>query len=178
MIIAIDHSEHAHIISLIKQGDQDAFSVLYDKFSAAMYGVILKIVQHDMATAEDSLQDSFVKIWKNIQYYDEQKGSLFTWMLTIARNTALDKLSSLKSKQIQSLDSTVSIPSDQYRTNTDTIGLTEILGKLSPEFRSFIDLAYFKGMTQSEIAVYLNIPLGTVKTKTRAAMVELRKMMS
>ncbi len=178
MSTTLNHTDLSDLITRIQQGDRAAFSVLYDNFSAALFGVILKIVQQDTGIAEDSLQDSFIKIWKNIKHFDDKKGSIFTWMLTIARNTALDKLSSIKTKQIQSLDSTVSIPSEQYKTNTDTIGLQEILNKLSKEYLEVIDLAYYKGMTQTEIAEYLNIPLGTVKTKTRAAMIELRNMMS
>ena len=163
----------------MQSGDESAFAILYDRFSPALYGIILKIVRQDTHIAEDCLQDSFVKIWKHISGFDAQKGSIFTWMLTIARNTALDKLSSLKAKQIQSMDSTVSMEDKNYHTttNTDTIGLVEIIHKLDPEYQQLIQMAYYQGMSQSEISDQLQIPLGTVKTKTRAAMQVLRNKM-
>lgn len=176
----MDSTDLIQLIQHTQGGDRSAFSSLYDKFSPALYGVILKIVRKDIHVAEDCLQDTFVKIWKHIASYDAHKGSIFTWMLTIARNTALDKLSSLNSKQIHSMDSAVGIEETKYNTslNTDTIGLNDIMKKLDAEHQSLINMAYYQGMTQSEIADQLGMPLGTIKTKIRAAMLMLRNLMT
>ena len=176
----MDSQDIIQLIQSTQRGDKTSFGLLYDKFSPALYGVILKIVRQDIQVAEDCLQDSFVKIWKHLASYDAQKGSIFTWMLTVARNTALDKLSSLKSKQIHSMDSTVGMEEKNYHTttNTDVIGVADVVRKLEPEYQTLIHLAYYQGMTQSEIADQLNMPLGTVKTKTRAAMLMLRNIMT
>ena len=176
----MDSQDLIQLIQHSQNGDKSAFSSLYDKFSPALYGVILKIVRQDTHVAEDCLQDTFVKIWKNISSYDAQKGSIFTWLLTIARNTALDKLSSLKSKQIHSLDSTVGMEETKYNTflNIDTIGISDVMKRLHPEYQTLIHMAYYQGMTQSEIADQLGIPLGTAKTKIRAAMLSLRNIMT
>jgi RNA polymerase sigma-70 factor (ECF subfamily) len=164
------------LVQKIKSGEKKSFELLYDQYAPALYGIILKILQQDTASAQDSLQDSFVKIWKNIAAYDESKGSIFTWMLTIARRTALDKLDSIKNKKIQNLDSPVNIAQDQFQTHSsiDGIGVSELVNRLQPDHQILISLAYFQGYTQEEIAQKLNMPLGTVKTKTRAAMQELR----
>jgi RNA polymerase sigma-70 factor (ECF subfamily) len=176
----LDSQDLIQLIQHTQQGDKSAFSSLYDKFSPALYGVILKIVRQDTHVAEDCLQDAFVKIWKHISTYDAHKGSIFTWMLTIARNTALDKLSSLKAKQIHSLDSTVSIEETKYNTslNIDTIGISDVMKRLQPEYQTLINMAYYQGMTQVEIADELGLPLGTAKTKIRAAMLSLRNIMT
>lgn len=164
------------LVEKIKSGEKKSFEVLYDQYAPALYGVILKILQQDTASAQDSLQDSFVKIWKNISLYDSSKGSIFTWMLTIARRTALDKLDSIRNKKIQNLDSPVNIEHVQFHTHSsiDGIGVKELVNKLQPDHQILISLAYFQGYTQEEIAQKLTMPLGTVKTKTRAAMQELR----
>lgn len=164
------------LVERIKSGEKKSFEILYDQYAPALYGITLKILQQDAQSAQDSLQDSFVKIWKNISSYNESKGSIFTWMLTITRRTALDKLESIKNKKIQNLDSPVNIEQAQFHTHSsiDGIGVNELVGKLHPDHQMLISLAYFQGFTQEEIAQKLNMPLGTVKTKSRAAMQELR----
>jgi len=166
------------LVQKIKSGEKKAFEILYDQYAPALYGITLKILQQDVASAQDSLQDSFVKIWKNISSFDESKGSVFTWMLTIARRTALDKLDSIRNKKIQNLDSPVNIEQTQFHTHSsiDGIGVDELVKKLQPDHQILITLAYFQGYTQEEIAQKLNMPLGTVKTKSRAAMQELRNI--
>lgn len=150
---------------------------LYDRYGAALYGIALKIVR-DEGTAEDVVQDSFTKIWQNAKRYDATKGRLFTWMLNITRNTAIDKTRSAQSRQkIQELDSAV-YNNARMRTemSTDSIGLRKIVKRLDPKYRQMIDLAYFGGYTHKEIEEALNLPLGTIKSRLRIAMRELRKM--
>jgi RNA polymerase sigma-70 factor (ECF subfamily) len=137
----------------------------------------------DQEQSEDILQETFVKIWKNIDSYDESKGRLYTWMLNIARNLAIDhkRSRSFKSgEKNQSLDVSVNAvnSSGSAAFNTDRIGLKEMVAKLKPESQTIIELLYFKGYTQDEVSKELNMPLGTVKTRTRSALIELRKLMA
>lgn len=133
----------------------------------------------DEETANDVLQEAFVKIWNNIGQYDAAKGRIYTWMLNIARNTAIDKLRSkgevMRSK-IQTGDEIVNNAQRDRNTEQaiDTIGLRKMVADLRPEYEVIVSMAYFKGFTLDEIAKTLDIPLGTVKTRMRAAMQQLR----
>ncbi len=174
----INYTEE-ELVSLLKNKDMVAYNALYDNYSAALYGVIARVVPAE-EIAEDILQDVFVKIWKSIESYDKTKGRLYTWMLNIARNSSIDYARSKQSKldtKIQDIDNSVYEVNKQTSTamNTDTIGVKEEVVKLKDDYRILIDLIYFKGYTQEETAKQLNIPLGTVKTRVRAAIIELRK---
>jgi RNA polymerase sigma-70 factor, ECF subfamily len=169
------------LIILIREKNQYAFTYLYDNYSQALFGVINSIV-NDVVEAEDVLQKTFVKIWNNFDSYDSEKGRLYTWMLNIARNLAIDSTRSkhekIKSK-IQSTSENVYKFENNLRVednNYDTIGLNIILNGLKEDHRSIIDLAYFEGYTQEEISKKLNLPLGTVKTKVRQAILKLREL--
>ncbi len=151
-------------------------------YSQALYGVLFKIV-NDEEIARDLLQETFVKIWKNISNYDRQKGRLFTWMLNVARNTAIDTLRSKAFKtnnQNQDIENVVNIVDAQMNTSSqvDHIGLKEVVGKLKVEQQQIIDLLYFNGYTQEEAAKELNLPLGTVKTRSRSAIMQLRQLLN
>lgn len=157
-----------------------AFEYLYDNYSGAVYGIILKIVRSE-DFAQELLNDCFLKIWNKISDYDASKGRLFTWILNIARNSALDKLRSKEYKAKMKTDDVsenVSISDHQYSqaNNPDYIGVKEIVQQLPVEQQKLIHLMYFQGYSQSEIAEELNMPLGTVKTRVRAAMITLRKL--
>lgn len=147
-------------------------------YSAALYGVVLQIVKVE-EIAEDVLQEGFVKIWGSFHMYDASKGRLFTWMINICRNLAIDKIRSKQHRVSQRTDdithpSRAEFGSDSF--NPEHIGVKEITEKLKPEQKQIIDLMYFKGMTQSEIAEEFNIPLGTVKTRARSAIKTLGKL--
>jgi RNA polymerase sigma-70 factor (ECF subfamily) len=147
-----------------------------------LYGTVLKIV-HDEETAQDVLQEAFVKIWHNIGQYDTGKGRIYTWMLNIARNAAIDKLRSkgeIMKAKIQTGDDFVnnSGTSRKAELQTDTIGLRSMVASLRPEYHSIVELAYYKGYTLDEISKTLDVPLGTVKTRMRAAMKQLREKFS
>ncbi len=172
-------AEH-EIISLLLQKDERAFNYLYDNYAAAIYGVVIKIVCEKEYT-DEIMQDVFVRIWKNIQQFDREKGRLYTWMICLARNTTLDYV---KSKGFQNEQKNQEIPdsvnnSEQYATLSDVehIGMREVLSGLKQEWRILIELAYFKGYTQQEIAKDLDIPVGTVKTRMRNAFIELRVLL-
>ena len=166
-----------NIVALLRQDDKSAVSLLYDNYSDALFGVILRIVNQE-ALAEEILQDTFLKIWKYRESYDESKGRFFTWMLNIARNTAIDqtRLKSFSQKN-QDIDNVVSIidSREQENFNVDAIGIRELIEKLPEEHRSIIDLVYFKGFTHIEASEALSIPLGTLKTRLRLAIIQLRK---
>ena len=167
------------LVLMLQSKDQRGFSILYDNYSSALYGVILKIVRTEEIAA-DVMQDSFVKIWKNIEGYNRTKGTLFTWMLNVARNTAIDKIRSQdfqNSQRNQDLDSTIEIIDNQANSqfDIDAIGLKKVVENLRPEHRQMIDLLYFQGYTQAEVAEEFGIPLGTVKTRVKAAIVQLRQ---
>ena len=143
---------------------------------------MLRIVRNE-DVAEEVLQDVFLKIWDRMASYDVSKGRLFTWMLNIARNQAIDKIRSREMSQRKKTDDIDGLVSRIDRQNsselrTDTIGLTDVLEKLPEEQRFVIDLLYLKGYTQSEVAEEFSIPLGTVKTRTRMGMIELRSILN
>ena len=167
------------LVSLVLQKDQQAFSYLYDNYAGALNAVILKMVENK-ELAEDVLQEAFVKIWNNFENYDKSKGRLFTWMLNITRNLTIDTLRSKsfkKQKKISGDENSVSSLED-IKTGIDrfdAIGLRKQVSNLKEDQRSIIDMAYFFGYTQDEISKHLGIPLGTVKTRMRTAIIELRK---
>lgn len=166
------------LVALLREQDRRAMPVLYDKYSAALFGVIVRIVK-DEEVAEDVLQEAFVKIWSSFDSYDAGKGRLFTWMLNVTKNLAIDKIRSkqyrVNSKMLEIDKGAARYVPLQGGFRPEHIGLKEILNHLSEEQRQIIDLMYFKGFTQSEIAEEFNIPLGTVKTRARSAIQLLSK---
>ena len=169
------------LVALLRSKDQQAFSYLYDHYSAALNGVICRMVD-ETQLSEDILQEAFIKIWNNFDHYDSTKGRLFTWMINITRNLTIDTLRSKgykQSRQISRDENSVSSYQDKNSTpeRFDSIGLRKHVGNLKPEQKSIIDLAYFSGYTQEEISKETGIPLGTVKTRMRSAILELRKML-
>jgi RNA polymerase sigma-70 factor (ECF subfamily) len=136
----------------------------------------------DAELANDVLQEVFVNIWRRIEQYDMGKGRLFTWMMNIARNASIDTLrsksyqNSRKNQSIQDNVDTIQV-TDVLQPGVDTIGLRKVLEKLKEEQRILIELAYFKGYTHEEIAELEKLPLGTVKTRIRNALIQLRELL-
>jgi RNA polymerase sigma-70 factor (ECF subfamily) len=170
-----------NLIKLLSSKNPLGMEILYDNYSGVLYGVLYRIVQHD-EIAEELLQDVFLKIWNQFRQYDASRGRLYTWMLNIARNQAIDKIRSrefINSTKNQSLDDSVNMPDISHSSfNPETIGLKEAVSKLEPEYSEIIDLMYFKGLTQIEVALKLHLPLGTVKTRSRTAVMKLRNYFS
>ena len=167
------------LVLALKDHEKTAIQALYDMYSGALLGVIFRIVQHS-EVAEDLLQDTFIKIWHSADKYDSTKGRLFTWMINIARNLAIDKLRSKdfrNANKNQDIENNVDFIDQQRKVtfNADTMGLKDMVTALKPEFKSVLDMVYFKGYTHVEAAEELNLPLGTVKTRIRMAIMELRK---
>ena len=174
----IKYSEQ-ELVALLKEQNNDAFNYLYDHYSGALFTIINQIVP-DKETASDVLQEVFVNVWRKIGSYDETKGRLFTWMLNIARNAAIDKV---RSKGYRDNQRTQPIAEGENAGMSmssnpvvNDVGLKKVLTTLNEEYRKLIDLSYFQGFTHEEIAKMLGIPLGTVKTRIRTAISQLRTM--
>ncbi len=168
--------EEEDLIQLLTAKERRGIEILYDNYSAALYGVVHRIVGND-EIAEEVLQETFLKIWNNFGQYDSGKGRLFTWMVNICRNLSIDKVRSkefVNQSKNQSIDNVVSLSDYKSSYNPDLIGVRDIVKKLEPEYRLIIDLLFFQGYSQSEAAEKLNIPLGTVKTRSRAAIQRLK----
>ena len=169
----------SELVELLRQRNEKAFSYLYDNYSGSLYGIIHSIIT-DNETASDVLQEVFLNIWRKIDSYDPAKGRLFTWMLNIARNASIDKIRSrsfkegLKNQSLpENVDISVSLAA--FPAISD-VGLRKIINKLKEEQRVLIDLSYFQGFTHEEIAKAMDIPLGTVKTRIRSALIQLRSL--
>jgi len=166
-----------HYISRLQRQDQTVVGELYDAYGGALYGVVLRIVQSP-ELAQQVLQDTFVKVWRNGAAYDASKGRLFTWLVNIARNTAIDATRTAHFQQRQktdSLDALVHSPGGSA-LNPEHIGVREVVNRLDEKYRHLIELMYFQGYTQEEAAEETGIPLGTVKTRLRFAIGELRRL--
>lgn len=176
-----NREKERQLVQDIQGGNKQAFATLYDNYSGALYGVCKRILEDD-DEAQDALQSAMVKVWKNIASYDPKKASLFTWLLNITRNDCIDRIRSKGRKpKIQDLDKSVyaierSGKSSDQKVPVETIGLREAVAKLKDELRLVINAAYFMGYTQQEIADEFDLPLGTVKTRMRTAIRELRKL--
>lgn len=174
----ISLSEEELVLAL-RNREKIAIEALYDMYSSSLYGVISRIII-DTATAEDVLQETFIKIWHSFAGYSTEKGRLFTWMVNIARNLAIDKIRSKDYKnqnKNQELENNVTFIDEQRNTvyKPELLGIKELVATLKPEQKSILDLVYFKGFTHVEAAEELGIPLGTIKTRLRTAIQQLRK---
>ena len=168
------HPVEEKIIQLIQEKDKEFVGLIYDHYADNLYGVIAMIVK-DESLAQDVLQESFLKIWKRADQYDPQKARLFTWLLTICRNTAIDRLRATQKRagrEIQMDDSIVNIGESNF--NPATIDIKDLLGTLEDKQKEVIEALYFKGLTQQEASKALNIPLGTVKTRLKIGLRQLR----
>jgi RNA polymerase sigma-70 factor (ECF subfamily) len=165
------------LIKELQQGSEKAFGLLYDQYSSSLYGLILKIVADD-GLAQDLLQECFITVWKKASLYDPSKGSFFTWMLNICRNRSIDELRKVNRQRthLDQIVATNEISPLGDATNVDAIGLNDIIDKLPKEQQVIIDYLYFRGYTQKETSEELNIPLGTVKTRARYALNELKNV--
>ncbi|OZV69153.1 RNA polymerase sigma factor [Winogradskyella aurantia] len=165
------------IIDYLEKGDKRALDLLYEHYSNSLYGVILKITVNE-EIAQDALQETFIKVWKNASKYDPDKAKLFTWLFRIARNTAIDKLRSFNNryqKEIQIDNSNVYIlPTGKL--NQDVLDIREHVGRLDEKYQIVLDALFFQGMTQQEASEELDIPLGTIKSRLKIGLRELKKV--
>lgn len=166
------------IITKFQQKDQKAFEELYRMYGDSMHGVIFNIVR-DNDIAEEIVQDVFIKVWNNSASYSSSKGRFFTWILNIARNAAIDKTRSKSFKNSRkNLEAEYFVDilqtSESLDDQTDAIGIKKFVSKLAKKCIEVIELLYFKGYTQQEASEALDMPIGTVKTRNRNCIKELR----
>lgn len=166
-----------HIVELLQERNDKAISLLYDNYGDTLLGVAKKVVRSD-DIAQDVLQESFVKIWKKADSYDPSKAKLFTWLFRITRNTAIDKLRSINTKSDKEIQIDVS---DVYTigiesTNPELMDVQEHLDSIDEKYRIVLDALFFQGMTQQEASEELDIPLGTIKSRLKIGLRELRKI--
>jgi RNA polymerase sigma-70 factor (ECF subfamily) len=174
------HIDEKTLVARLRSKDKSALEYLYNHYSGALYGVISRVIKKE-EVAEEVLQDVFLKIWDKIYNYDPERGKLFTWMLNIARNQAIDKTRSKeisKEGKTSGIENLVSkIDSQEFVEQAiEGIGVKEILKGLPEEQKFVVDQLYFQGYSQSELAEEFSIPLGTVKTRLRLAMNQLRSI--
>jgi RNA polymerase sigma factor (sigma-70 family) len=167
------------LITALRRQEKIAAEALYDMYSSSLFGVIIRIVQNN-EMAEDLLQETFVKIWNSFSSYSSDKGRLYTWMVNIARNLSIDKIRSKDYKnQSKNHELELNVPSIDISRNIayqpELLGVKDLVNKLRPEQKVILDLVYFKGYTHLEAADELSIPLGTIKTRLRMAIIQLRK---
>jgi RNA polymerase sigma-70 factor, ECF subfamily len=171
-------ADTAQLLESLRRGDAQSYEILCDRYAALLFGAITRLVTDD-TDAENLLQDCFVKIWRSIDSFDATKGRFATWLINIARNTAIDFTRSkyyAQRRKNQPLENLVSSEVREMPMATDAIGLKQLVDNLPKPYQEIIDWIYFQGYTQQEIADEFQIPLGTVKTRTRAALQALRKL--
>jgi RNA polymerase sigma-70 factor (ECF subfamily) len=180
------NEEDVRLLLRVKDRDQSALSELYDRYSSLVFTMVLKVVK---ATdeAEDLLQEIFMQIWNKASLFAEDKGSVFTWIVTIARRKAIDRLRSKdRINKGGSLDDDLfitTIADTAYMSNPLHAAISneyeslmrEGLNQLSAEQRTILELSYYEGFTQEQISKRLNVPLGTVKTRMRQGLMKLRE---
>ncbi|PIB37090.1 RNA polymerase subunit sigma-70 [Reichenbachiella sp. 5M10] len=173
------HVSEDELLRLLRNKNSKGLEYLYDHYSAALYGAAYRIVQNK-SFAEEVLQDAFVNVWKKIDSYDATKGRLFTWLVNIVRNKAIDKVRSAEVRKENKSDSFIDHVSsidrgNSYEQSTDAIGLQDVLASLDEKERFVLEMIYYKGYTHAELAKEYDMPLGTVKTRLRKAILTLRQ---
>jgi RNA polymerase sigma-70 factor, ECF subfamily len=172
------------LVERMKTGDESALSALYDRYSAMLFGLLMRILKEREA-AEEVLQDIFLQLWRNAGQFDASRGSLPAWLMVIGRNRAISRLRGRRDREVpeenegdyaNTFVSTQNIEDEAARAELAR-SLAVALATLPAEQRQAVELAYFEGMTQSEIASSTGTPLGTVKTRVRTAMQSLRHIL-
>ena len=164
------------LVSAIRSGDQGAMASLYDRYSSIVYSVALRVLG-DTGAAEDVLQDVFMQLWRNPGSFDSSRGSLGAWLAVIARNRAIDGLRKRRPENdiedvVLSIEPDLAAEADRSRAAGKVRGLLETMPASQ---RAALEMAYFQGLTHSEIAAKTGEPLGTIKTRIRAGLTALRK---
>jgi RNA polymerase sigma-70 factor (ECF subfamily) len=171
------------LLKAIAARDEAALGRIYDRYRVILFGVLLRIL-NDRAEAEDVLQEVFLQVWRRASDFDENRGRPFTWLVTLARSRGIDRLRALASRErvalagVKEADEEFSdAASDAVRSEQRGV-VNKALAQLPEEQKRPLMLAYFDGLTQSEIAAQLGAPLGTVKTRMRSGMIKLRELLS
>jgi RNA polymerase sigma-70 factor (ECF subfamily) len=170
------------VLRAIAGGDEQSLSTLYTRYKLILFSLILRIV-HSQPEAEDVLQEVFLQVWRKASDFDEARGRPFTWLVTLARSRAIDRLRALDSRDRTATEAARDVPDSISDASDDAVKSEQAgivrgaLVQLPEEQRRILVLAYFEGLTQSEIAERLTTPLGTVKTRMRSGMIKLRELL-
>ena len=177
-LLASKAAEDAALLAKVEQGDQEAMASLFDRYSGIVYSVALRVLK-DTGQAEDVMQDIFIQIWRKPSAFVSGRGSLGAWLVVVARNRAIDSLR--RRRPTDSVEDVVLASSTDLASEAERNTLIEkvrvYLHQLPPEQRKSVEMAYFEGLSHSEIAEKTGDPLGTVKTRIRLALITLRKAM-
>ncbi|MCA1591720.1 MAG: sigma-70 family RNA polymerase sigma factor [Acidobacteria bacterium] len=174
-----DDQVDIELVHAVARGEEPAFISLYDRYSSILLGLLLRIL-HSRPESEDVLQEVFLQVWQQARSFDAARGRPFTWLVTLARSRAIDRLRLLESRNRTALRSTQEVP-ESIQVGVDEVAIRSeqselvrgALDELPEEQRRTLVLAYLEGLSQSEIATRLGQPLGTVKTRTRAGLLKL-----
>lgn len=175
----LDEKKYREICRRLAQRDPQCISDIYDAYADALYGVIFRIVK-DEGIAADILQETFTKIWEKGNTYNPRVGRLFTWMMRIARNNSLNYLSSKQAKKSQKIQSDENLvylnDASRSAAQIESFDVKGVLLQLENKYSKVIQLIYFEGYTQQEVSDHLNLPLGTVKSRVKIGLRELKKI--
>ncbi|MBI1742088.1 sigma-70 family RNA polymerase sigma factor [Candidatus Acetothermia bacterium] len=171
------------LVRKIREGNQDAFEILYDRYANIIYSLAARMLGRE--TAEEIVQEVFVTLWCKANLFEPERGSFVTWLMRIAHYRAIDELRRRRRHKQTLLAEDADFPleeipdkvlsiDEQMQDEARRVAVTKALAAVSADQREVIDLAYFQGLTQSQIAAQLNIPLGTVKTRVRLGLQKLR----
>jgi len=170
-----DPGDEMRLIARVRAGDQQAMSELYDRYAKVVYAVALRVMQ-DAAAAEDVLQDIFLQLWRNPDAFDASRGSLAAWLSVIARHRSIDRLR--KRRPETDIEECVITSGPDLRDETERTLVVEkirgALAEMNPDQRTALELAFFQGLTHAEIAEKTGEPLGTIKTRIRTGLQQLR----
>jgi len=173
----------ANLLNAIARQDEQALASLYDRYRLILFGLLMRILR-SREEAEDVLQEVFLQVWRRASDFDPQRGRPFTWLVTLARSRAIDRLRQLGSRERVASsviefagEGIVDAAENTFRSEQRQL-VAAALTELSEEQRRALILAYFEGLTQAEIAERLRSPLGTVKTRMRSGMIKLRELLS
>ncbi|HYP54038.1 MAG TPA: sigma-70 family RNA polymerase sigma factor [Pyrinomonadaceae bacterium] len=177
-------NDQATLIRSVASGDQHALAALYDSTSRLVYGLVLRILG-DAGAAEEVLLDVYTQVWRQANQYSERRGSPLAWLTTIARSRAIDRLRAGRQDEQRERPLDLSVQTATTENLEEAMARREVqtkvraaLDALPPEQREVIELAYYSGMSHSEIAARTGHPLGTVKTRTRLGMSRLRQLLA
>jgi RNA polymerase sigma-70 factor (ECF subfamily) len=179
------HPEQATDVETLRsvaRGDEQALAALYDRYRLILFGLILRIL-HSQPEAEDVLQEVFLQVWRRASDFDETRGRPFTWLVTLARSRAIDRLRSTSARERTADEAARAAPDSISDAAADAVKseqgeiVRRALAELPEEQRRALLLAYFEGLTQTEIAERTATPLGTVKTRMRSGMLKLRELL-